>query len=105
MNPMKEDRPVPKLYVTVGAVALAALLGWTTFYVTQNRAGDAFASCRSGNVAGGAIGGPFELVDEAGRTVTDAQVFTRPALVYFRRLPARQRPQCRGGRLSGRGRI
>ena len=74
---------MPKLFVTLGAVTLAAVLGWTTYVVTASRATDAFAACRSGNVAGGIIGGPFELVDETGQTITDAQLFTRPALVYF----------------------
>ena len=74
---------MPKLYVTVGAIALAALLGSTSYMVLSQRAADQFAACRSGNVAGGAIGGPFELVDETGQTVTDTQVFAKPALVYF----------------------
>ncbi len=39
--------------------------------------------CRGGAVAGGAIGGPFELIDENGRTVTDADVITEPAILYF----------------------
>jgi protein SCO1 len=34
-------------------------------------------------VAGGDIGGPFTLVNTAGQTVTDADVLTKPALVYF----------------------
>ena len=29
------------------------------------------------------IGGPFTLVDETGETVTDAEVLTKPSLVYF----------------------
>ena len=74
---------MPKLYVTVAAVALAALLGWTSHTIIAGRAADQFAACRSGNVAGGTIGGPFELVDETGQTVTDAQVLAKPALVYF----------------------
>lgn len=74
---------MPKLYVTVGAIALAAVLGWTSYTIMSQRAADQFAACRSGNVAGGAIGGPFELVDETGQTVTDQQVFAKPALVYF----------------------
>ncbi len=39
--------------------------------------------CRSGQVAGGTIGGPFTLVDETGKTVTDKDVLTKPSLVYF----------------------
>jgi len=44
---------------------------------------NAFASCSASAVAGGNIGGPFELVSEAGETVTDADVITDPTLVYF----------------------
>lgn len=44
--------------------------------------GDAFAECRQGAVAGD-IGGPFELVNAAGETVTDADVITEPSLIYF----------------------
>ena len=49
------------------------------------RSGDQFASCRSSAVAGGVgqIGGPFNLLDSAGKTVTDADVITAPSLVYF----------------------
>lgn len=74
---------MPKLYVTLGAIALAAVLGWASYGIVSQRAADQFAACRSGNVAGGSIGGPIELVDEAGQTVTDQQVFAKPALVYF----------------------
>jgi protein SCO1/2 len=43
------------------------------------------AGCRASVVAGGAgqIGGPFTLVTETGATVTDADVITRPTLLYF----------------------
>ena len=37
----------------------------------------------SAAVAGGAIGGPFELVNAAGATVTDTDVITKPSLIYF----------------------
>ena len=67
----------------VGAITLAAILGYTSYALMSGRAPDQFAACRSGNVAGGAIGGPLELVDEAGQTVTDTQIFAKPALVYF----------------------
>jgi protein SCO1/2 len=45
--------------------------------------GDIFAQCRGGAVGGGAIGGPFTLVDENGTTVTEAEVITGPTLIYF----------------------
>lgn len=72
-----------RLYGSVGAIAIIAFLGWSGGQWWLSNANDPFAACRSGNVAGGAIGGPFELVDQTGTTVTDQQVFAKPALVYF----------------------
>ncbi len=60
-------------------LALAAGLG---FYTWQASSG-ATAPCGDTAVAGSAIGGPFELVSEDGQTVTDADVITKPTLVYF----------------------
>ena len=39
--------------------------------------------CATGALGGGAIGGPFTLVDETGTTVTEAEVIDRPTLIYF----------------------
>ncbi len=66
----------------VVSVSVAAAAFWSS---SRNVSGDKFANCRQGVVAGGAgtIGGAFTLMDETGKTVTEAQVFTRPALVYF----------------------
>ena len=72
-----------KLYAGVAAGAVAALLGGSAWYVLANRGDDQFAECRQGQVAGGDIGGPFTLVNTAGQTVTDAEVLTKPSLVYF----------------------
>ncbi len=72
-----------RLYATAAAAAMLALLGGSVVYVLLNRSDDAFASCRQGQIAGGDIGGPFALVDTSGRTVTDAEVLAKPALVYF----------------------
>lgn len=72
-----------RLYATAAAAAMLALLGGSVAYVLLNRSDDAFASCRQGQIAGGDIGGPFALVDTSGRTVTDAEVLAKPALVYF----------------------
>lgn len=72
-----------KLYAGVAAAAVAALLGGSAWYVFLGRANDTFADCRNGQIAGGDIGGPFTLVNTAGQTVTEAEVLTKPALVYF----------------------
>lgn len=63
------------------AATLCALIGGTALYVTLQPPGSG-DDCRGGQVAG-TIGGPFTLVDQTGATVTDAQVFTKPALIYF----------------------
>lgn len=70
-----------RIYAIAAGTALAALIAGT-WYATQPTAGDPFASCRGGKVAG-SIGGPFELVNGGGETVTDADVITEPALLYF----------------------
>lgn len=72
-----------RLYAGVAVGVVAAFLGGSAWYVIANRTGDAFAQCRQGQIAGGEIGGPFTLVNPAGETVTDAEVITKPSLVYF----------------------
>ena len=70
--------------IAVGAAALVAVflgvMGWMTFGGSSD--GDQFAQCRSSAVAG-ALGGPFELVNGQGETVTDKDVITEPTLIYF----------------------
>ncbi|MES2433177.1 MAG: SCO family protein [Pseudomonadota bacterium] len=74
-----------KIYAGLAVVAVAGLLGGTYFVALQRSAADPFADCRASTVAGGGgdIGGPFTLVDEDGKTVTDKQVLAKPSLVYF----------------------
>lgn len=73
-----------RIYAIVGAAALAALLGGSAGYIWFSATGDdKYAQCREGQVAGGAIGGPFTLVDQTGTTVTDKEVLKKPSLVYF----------------------
>lgn len=72
-----------KFYAIAAAGVVAALLGGTFLATQMNRSDDVFAQCRASQSAGGAIGGPFELVDETGATVTDADVITGPTLIYF----------------------
>lgn len=79
-----------KAFSIIAIVLVAGLLGGSLGYVLAfqpgalfSREDDAFAQCRQGQVAGGDIGGPFTLVNSRGQTVTDADVLTRPSLVYF----------------------
>ena len=65
------------LAIAAGAAAIAVVGG--TVAMTRRDAPE----CRAGTVAGGAIGGPFELVDERGRTVTDTDIITEPSIIYF----------------------
>lgn len=74
---------MPKVYATTAVLALAALLGWQSYRIMHPKTADIFAACRSNVVAGGQIGGPFTLVDTHGKTVTDATILAKPALVYF----------------------
>ena len=71
-----------KLYAGLAVAAVVGLVGGTAGYVYMQQTNDRFADCRAGAV-GGALGGPFTLLDETGRTVTDKDVLTKPSLVYF----------------------
>lgn len=72
-----------KKIAILAAAAVAGLVGGSLGYVFWNKGTDDFAECRGGQVGGGAVGGPFTLINEAGQTVTDADVLTKPSLVYF----------------------
>lgn len=73
-----------RVYAIAAVIALAGLVG-LTWYLGNTRGDDPFAPCRLSQVGGGraAIGGPFTLVDETGKTVTDKDVFVKPTLLYF----------------------
>lgn len=64
-----------------GAVVILGIAGMAL--APRFGAADPFAPCRDGQVAGGDLGGPFTLVDGSGETVTDADVFTEPSILYF----------------------
>lgn len=72
-----------RIYAVTAATAVVALVGVTWFVTSQDA--DIFADCRAGAVGTGAasIGGPFQLIDENGKTVTEKDVITKPTLVYF----------------------
>ncbi|SIS52474.1 protein SCO1/2 [Roseivivax lentus] len=68
--------------VIVTGLGLLALIAGTAFWSMLRGDPESFAACRAGAVAGD-IGGPFTLVNSAGRTVTDADIVTEPVLLYF----------------------
>lgn len=73
-----------KLYAVLAATAVVALLGGTLGWIEMRRNADPFAVCRGSAVASsGDIGGPFSLIDETGKRVTDKEVLAKPSLVYF----------------------
>ncbi len=74
-----------RAFVTSAATLTAAVVGGSVYLAFFNGGGTGFEHCTGGTVATGAasIGGPFELVDETGVTVTDKDVITKPTLVYF----------------------
>lgn len=75
----------PRTIALIAAAAVVGLLGGLLAMTLGRGGDDQFAQCRASTVAGGAgsIGGPFELVNAQGQTVTDADVITEPSLLYF----------------------
>ena len=72
-----------RIIAPIAAIAAAVLVGGS-WLATRDANPDQFAQCRATAVAGGtAIGGPFELVNAKGETVTDKDVITEPTMVYF----------------------
>lgn len=70
-----------RIYALLAATAIVALIGGTWLFLSMRTE----TVCGSSTVAGGsaAIGGPFELVNSAGETVTETDVIDGPTLVYF----------------------
>lgn len=65
------------------ASVLAVIAGLGAAWYMGRPSGDAqFAQCTQATAAGD-IGGPFELVNTSGETVTDKDVFTEPSILYF----------------------
>ena len=70
--------------LAIFSVAIVAVFLAGTIWFTRNNDGaDQFAQCRSSTVAGGDLGGPFELLNKDGEVVTDKDVITEPTLIYF----------------------
>ena len=78
---MVKGWPMVRIAAFSALVAIVAALAVTWFL--GNSKAEQFAQCSASSVAGAEIGGPFELVNQRGKTVTDAQVLSDPSLVYF----------------------
>lgn len=72
-----------KLIALGAAAAIVALLVGSLIAVRLAETDDRLAACGVSAVAGGAIGGPFTLVDGAGQARTDGDLITEPTLLYF----------------------
>ena len=74
-----------RVLATAAVVAVAGAVGATWYLGQRSDPNDPFAQCRTSQIAGGAgtIGGPFELINGAGETVTERDVITQPSLIYF----------------------
>ena len=69
-------------YAASAGLLVAGLLGGLAYVILSDNGDARFAHCRATSIAG-AIGGPFELTDHHGRTVTDREIIDRPTLIYF----------------------
>jgi len=72
--------------IPIAAIAATiALIGGTWLATRGAQPDDPFTQCRSSQIAGGSakIGGPFELLNSKGETVTEKDVLTAPSLIYF----------------------
>lgn len=69
-------------YYAWGAVVAVVLLIVGMVVFTLGGDSEKYAQCTS-TKASSVIGGPFTLVDENGKTVTDKDVITEPSLLYF----------------------
>lgn len=74
-----------RLFAIIAAIVAVFAVGGIWVWTQLGGSDDQFAQCRSSKVAGGPgqIGGPFTLIDETGKQVTDKDVITKPSLLYF----------------------
>ncbi len=74
-----------KVIAIASVAAIVAVIGGTWAATRMSQPSDQFADCRASAIAGGpgAIGGPFELLNANGETVTDQEVITEPSILYF----------------------
>ncbi|WP_415922456.1 SCO family protein [Tateyamaria sp. SN6-1] len=76
---------MPRFIAPIAALVVALFVGGI-WWMSQGGGQEAgFAQCGATTIAGDGnqIGGPFELVNAQGETVTDQDVITEPTLIYF----------------------
>lgn len=73
-----------RTFAIMAVLAIVVFLGGTAWWIFGG-SGDRFADCRESQISPGAgtMGGPFTLIDGAGKTVTDQDIITGPTLIYF----------------------
>ncbi|MBW4962501.1 SCO family protein [Sulfitobacter sp. CW3] len=75
---MNKILAISAVVVAIGFVAVSYVMG------LNGDSDDKYAQCKNSAVAGGnELGGPFELVNAEGQTVTDTDVITEPSVLYF----------------------
>jgi protein SCO1/2 len=74
-----------RIIAPIAAIVVALFLAGFWWFMQGPRNDGPFAQCQTTQIAGdgNGIGGPFELVDAQGQTVTDKDVITEPTLIYF----------------------
>ena len=71
-----------RIAAALALIAVLAMAGAAIY--SRLAADDRFAACREGIISGeAALDAAFSLTDETGRTVTEADILDKPALVYF----------------------
>lgn len=83
VSAFKGEKAMLRIYALGGLAVVLAMIGGLWLATQSGAEDDQFASCRASQVAGGDIGGPFELLNAEGQTVADTDVITEPTLVYF----------------------
>lgn len=69
-------------FIAISATIAAVALVGGTYAITKLKT-PTMAQCGATAVAGEVIGGPLELIDKTGKTVTDTDFVTEPTLIYF----------------------
>lgn len=74
-----------RIIAPVAALVAALFIGGMWWATQDSQQSSGLEQCSATKIAGDGnqIGGPFELVNAEGQTVTDGDVITEPTLIYF----------------------